>query len=174
LSDPKAHELFLDPFCGSGAIPIQRAKHFARGLVIASDNDQRAIDSLKKRVTQLGLKKRIVVRHDDALHLTRYDRGSILKIVTDPPWGHFVATQLPLEIFYQEMMTEFARILRPGGRLVLLVGTTPVLDSIIRTQQEMTQLHRYHILLSGKKATVYVLARKRPSCDLRAPAASYV
>jgi tRNA (guanine6-N2)-methyltransferase len=159
LSDPSPNELFLDPFCGSGAIPIQRAKYFPSGLVIASDKDERIVNSLKERIKDLGLRKRAVVRCDDALHLTRYGDGSIHKIVTDPPWGHFVGTEMPIQEFYCAMLREFVRMLRPDGRLVILTAETAVMNTVIEHSGQLTISKTFNILLSGKKATVYVLAR---------------
>jgi tRNA (guanine6-N2)-methyltransferase len=151
LSDPAPNELFLDPFCGSGAIPIQRAQ-FAPGLIIASDHDERKIESLKQRIKELGLRKRVVVRRDDALHLSRYKDASIHKIVTDPPWGHF--SELPVAQFYPAMLKEIARVLRPGGKLVLLTAENLSLD------ERFTLTKEFNILVSGKKAAVYVMVRR--------------
>lgn len=159
LSEPGIDELFLDPFCGSGSIPIQRAKYFPQGLVIASDNDERIVASLRDRIKELGLQKRIVVRPDDALHLIRYKDGSLHKIVTDPPWGHFVELNMPLDVFYRRMMAEFVRLLRKKGRLVLLTAQTSLTDEIIQGCVKLKLSRKYNILLSGKKASVYVLVR---------------
>lgn len=160
LSAPCAGELFLDPFCGSGAIPIQRA-NFPKGLIIASDNNQEKTDLLKQRVRELDLKKKIVVRCEDALDLGRYGAGSIHKIVTDPPWGHFETTSLPLDEFYGRMVAEFARLLVPQGRLVVVTAQTATFEaSIAKLASQLDTIHRYNILLSGKKAVVYVLVRK--------------
>lgn len=153
LSDPAPNELFLDPFCGSGVIPIQRAKFFAPGLVIASDSDATKIEALKERIKDLGLKKRVVVRRDDALQLARYEDGSIHKIVTDPPWGHFVDTDLPIEDFYRAMLAEFARVLKPDGKLVMLTAEA------IQGHEKLKLSKKFNILVSGRKASVYVLAR---------------
>lgn len=160
LSEPSPDELFLDPFCGSGAIPIQRAKFFPKGLVIASDTDEQKVASLKARIKALGLTKRVVVRRDDGLNLTRYEQGSIHKIVTDPPWGHFTQTASPIGDFYALMITEFSRVLRPGGRCVILTGETPALDNALDAiGPRLTAAQRFNILLSGKKAGVYVLIK---------------
>jgi tRNA (guanine6-N2)-methyltransferase len=152
LSDPAPRELFLDPFCGSGAIAIQRAKFFPAGLAIASDIEERKVEALKDRIKELGLRKRVVVRRDDALKLERYEPGSIHKIVTDPPWGHF--QELPAEGFYRAMLSEFARILRPGGKLVLLTAEA------LPEDERLEPLKKFNILVSGKKAAVYVIARR--------------
>ena len=160
LSDPSPDELFLDPFCGSGAIAIQRAKSFGPVLVISSDKDEQNVNSLKERVKELGLRRRIVVRCDDALHLTRYEDHSIHKIVTDPPWGHFVGTDMPIGEFYSAMLSEFVRLLRPGGRLVILTAETGTMDMAIEHCEQITISRKFNILMSGKKATVYVLDRR--------------
>ena len=159
LSEPRADELFLDPYCGSGAIPIQRA-NFPKGLIIASDSNQERIDLLRQRVKDLDLKKRIVVRCENALALNRYGAGSIHKIVTDPPWGHFEATDVPLEEFYDRMTAEFARLLAPRGRLVVVTAQTAAFEANAgKLASQLAMVKRYNILLSGKKAVVYVLVR---------------
>lgn len=161
LSEPAPDELFLDPFCGSGAIPIQRAENFPKGLVIASDFDEQKVSALKARIKALGLAKRVVVRHDDALNLTRYQPNSIHKIVTDPPWGYFAETSFPVTEFYTRMLQSFARVLRPGGRSVIVTGATPALDDALSNSSQSLQVtRRFNILLSGKKAGVYVLSKK--------------
>lgn len=160
LSEPLPDELFLDPFCGSGAIPIQRAKFFPKGLVIASDIDEQKVRSLKDRAKALNLKKRLVIRQDDALNLTRYQDGSIHKIVTDPPWGHFTQVSSPIADFYTRMLTEFARILQPGGRIVIVTGETLAFEDCLTQVSNLSLVQKFSILLSGKKAGVYVLIKE--------------
>jgi tRNA (guanine6-N2)-methyltransferase len=160
LSDPSPNELFLDPFCGSGAIPIQRAKSFPSGLVIASDKDEGRILSLKDRIKALGLQKRVVVRSDDGLKLARYEDNSIHKIVTDPPWGHFAGTDMPIEEFYRGMVSAFVRVLRPDGKLVILTAEAQAMDAAIEPCKQLTISRKLNILLSGKKASIYVLSPK--------------
>ncbi len=162
LSEPMPNELFLDPFCGSGAIPIQRAKFFPKGLVIASDIDEQRVSSLKARIKELQLTKRAVVRRADALNLERYEAGSIHKIVTDPPWGHFKEMSIPIVEFYAKMLEEFDRVLRPGGRAVIVTGETLALENNLeRFASSLILVERFNILLSGKKACVYVVNKKR-------------
>jgi 16S rRNA G966 N2-methylase RsmD len=168
LSEPSPNELFLDPFCGSGAIPIQRAKFFPKGLVIASDLDEQKVNALKVRIKGLGLTKRVVVRREDALNLTRYQQDSIHKIVTDPPWGHFTQTSAPITDFYARMLAEFVRVLCPSGRSVIVTGETLALDNNLdRLSSLLTISQRFNILLSGKKASVYVLTKRAGVVDVK-------
>lgn len=160
LSRPSHGELFLDPFCGSGAIPLQRAR-FSVGLIFASDSDQHKIDSLKLRIRKLGLQKKIIARCENALDLRRFENGSIHKIVTDPPWGHFESTQIPLDEFYDRMLAEFCRLLAPEGLLVVLTAQDAILETTIqKNASKLETLKRFNILLSGKKAAIHVLLRK--------------
>lgn len=158
LSEPLPNELFLDPFCGSGAIPIQRAKHFPKGLVIASDIDEQVVGRLKQRIKTLKLTRRVVVRNDDALNLTRYEQGAIHKIVTDPPWGHFSQLSMSPTDFYTRMLREFGRVIRPSGRTVILVGEKEVFENALDRIAKFRLDQNYKILLSGKKASIYVLS----------------
>jgi tRNA (guanine6-N2)-methyltransferase len=161
LSEPSPKELFLDPFCGSGAIPIQRAPMMPDGLIIASDIDPEKVAALKARVKTLDLTRRIVVRAGDGLDLSRYEDGSIHKIVTDPPWGHFAQTSTSIEEFYEKMMGEFVRVTRAGGLMVILTAETAALEaSLDRYSPRITLVRSYNILLSGKKARVYVAEKK--------------
>ncbi len=163
LSEPSPKELFLDPFCGSGAIPIQRARMTPDGLIIASDIDPGKVAALKARVKTLDLTRRIVVRAGDGLDLSRYEDGSIHKIVTDPPWGHFAQVSQTIGEFYEKMMSEFVRVVRPGGLIVVLTAETAALeDTLDRHSPKIAPVCSYNILLSGKKARVYVVRKKGP------------
>ncbi len=159
LAEPRPKELFLDPCAGSGAIPIVRASHFPRCLVLASDNDLQTVDRLKSRVSELGLKKGIVVRQLDALDLHRYQDESIDTVVTDPPWGAYQGLPIEQSQLYRRLLKELHRVLKPGGRLVLLLAREIDLGSLANPGFEL-QLE-LPILVSGKKATIYKLVRGR-------------
>ncbi len=83
LSDPSDKDIFLDPFCGSGVIPIQRAQNFPYTRIIASDTDTNLIKG------RLKLIKRKLhdfdVIQEDATKLKSIKNNSINKIVSDPP-----------------------------------------------------------------------------------------
>ncbi len=161
LSEPREGELVLDPFCGSGAIPLLRASRvaqFPRGLVLASDLDAAQVEKLKTRVKHADLRRRVVVRQGDARHLSRYEDGSIHKIVTDPPWGIFRELEEGPETFYREVLAELGRVLAPGGLLVILLARP---DFPLPLPITLEVVESWPILVSGKKAVVHKL-RKPP------------
>lgn len=160
LGSPRAGELFLDPFAGSGAIPIARAGDFPKALVLASDADEATVARLKERVTKLGLKKQIVVRQLDALDLARYEDGCIDSIVTDPPWGQFRGLELEPEVFYERMLAELSRVLKQAGHLVLLMGRDETFEALARAQAALEVERELPVLMSGRKATVWVFRRR--------------
>ncbi len=80
LSEPRSKDVFLDPFAGSGAIPLERTA-FPYKEIIASDKDPNAYKYLKERTNKL--KKRITVKNWDALDLEEIGNGTINKIVTN-------------------------------------------------------------------------------------------
>jgi predicted RNA methylase len=181
LSEPREGELVLDPFCGSGAIPLMRASQFPRSLILASDLDEGQVERLKLKVKQSDLRRRVVVRRGDARDLSRYDEGSIHKIITDPPWGIFKEVGAEPEAFYREALSELCRVLAPGGIMVILFARTEFFLHLVETLSAPLELLASHdILVSGRKATVYKLRkaatgrqnapRSRPSDSQQAPA----
>lgn len=154
ISEPKDQDSFIDPFCGSGAIPISRIKWPIKNQIIAGDISSEKISKLTKKIHQLGLQSRINPLTLNALNMSFIDNQSIDKIVTDPPWGHFdQITDLP--VFYKNTFTEFARILKKNGLLILLTAQKDLINELISTINNFKIIETYHILLSGKKAAIY-------------------
>jgi 16S rRNA G966 N2-methylase RsmD len=166
LSEPSPDDTLIDPFAGSGAIPLARAGLGRYKRMIASDNDRIKVEKLLKRVN--GVNTKIDVYGWDALSLDALDSGSIDKIVTDPPWGLHLGTELDLWQLYADMLREFFRILRPDGLAVILLANKDLFREILEESRDSFALvSQYDILVSGPKAAVYKL-RKLPS-HIRAP-----
>jgi tRNA G10 N-methylase Trm11 len=152
LSEPKATDVFLDPFAGHGSIPSARAQ-FPFKKIIASDKDS-SLSFLRRRESNL---QSIEIHNWDALHLP-LENNSIDTIVTDPPWGMF--NQINIEELYKNMMTEFSRVLKPKGILVLLTAQKELFEKILEEAKTNFQLEeKYNILVSGKKSSVYKIHR---------------
>lgn len=50
ISDINKDDIFWDPFCGYGSIPIERASMFPYSIIFAMDNDLEKVKKLKQRI----------------------------------------------------------------------------------------------------------------------------
>lgn len=156
LSRPGPSDVFLDPFCGYGAIPAQRAKRFPFRTLTASDLSPEAVEFTRQK---LGERPGLSVRRADALHLDLED-GSISAIVTDPPWGMYEDVGMELGRFYRRIAEEFARLLETGGRAVVLTAAKRELEEAVESVPRLALKERYDILVSGKKCRLFVLEKE--------------
>lgn len=157
LSKPNALDTFLDPFCGSGAIPIERGLYFPYKLIIAGDSDLSLVEALKNKALP---QKAFRVAQMDAITLDGIEDQSIDKIVTDPPWGFYNAEgkqEMDLDGFYVGMLEAFTRVIKPKGTIVILTARKEILEEALMKQSSLHTSKRYDILVSGKKAGAYVL-----------------
>lgn len=151
LSEPDRKDVMMDPFCGYGAVIIDRTK-MPYEKVIGIDSDRKKVFDLKRKVRKRGVE----IFSSNSLDLSRILAGSIDKIVTDPPWG--IYEKINSKAFYERMLKEFLRVLRPGGILVLLTSQkelTPELAKKIGFRIE----GNFNILVSGKKAALFKMRK---------------
>lgn len=162
LSAPKAEDVALDPFCGTGALPLARAA-WPYNMIFASDADPARIHDLKQRAKETAGKARrkarpFIPKVADALTLTPFDDGFIDTILTDPPWGLYDETPIPIDAFYARFFTAAARVLKPDGRLILLTGAPDAVDTQ-RGPSGFTTERAIDTLVNGKPATAFQLRR---------------
>jgi len=158
ISEPTANDTFLDPFSGSGSIPISRAISFPFKTVYASDKDTKLVEKIKSKARKV--RGNFIIGNWDALKLESLGNKSIDKIVTDPPWGLYGNKELNLEHFYEDMLKEFSRILKKDGLLVLLTAQKETVELLLnKFTSEFVLIKRYDTLVSGKKAGVYKIRK---------------
>jgi hypothetical protein len=154
LSNPKAGERVADPFCGYGAIPQARLRHFPPAEFFASDIDAAALARTRDKF-----------RGKTCCHVNRIDAGELGRIIppasldaviTDPPWGFHEKLPCPIEEFYTRNLAVFARLLKDGGRGVFLCGRGEEFGTA-GEKTGFTVTRNIPILLSGKKAAILVL-----------------
>lgn len=158
VSKPSPKDIVLDPFAGHGTIPLERARSFPYKEIIAVDKNNYLVSKLKQKTKVFG--KKLTVIHGDALTLKKIQDGYVDKIISDPPWGEY--EKIPnLEKFYEAMLKEFNRILKPDGIIVLLIGAKEIFEKVLQNKFTTTFLlkRKYDILVSGKKAAIYQLVK---------------
>ena len=74
-----------------------------------------------------------------------------------PNYTHDVMVQVPDEV--ADLLQELARALKPGGRVVVLTAAKDELLSAAEAVPQLTLNARYNLLVSGKKAGLFLLNR---------------
>jgi hypothetical protein len=115
-SEPASHDVFLDPFAGSGALVAVRLRSPTHRVVYNDPHPPRRLPAT------LAGRGRLVLHTEDALSLPSIRAGSVNAIVTDPPWGEHDRNLGDYAAFAAALSASFARVLRPAtGRAVVLV-----------------------------------------------------
>lgn len=183
----------VDPFCGSGTVLSEAALAGFRNL-IGSDISSKAIGDTKKNISWLrdlynidNLNLKLAVKN--VLDLSKFiKKNSVDAIVTEPflgpQRGRFSPEQISkeLEEIYSEALEEFYKVLRDGGRVVMVwpvfYGHKPInpsfsgfemLDMIpdnLKSSQYLKKNIRPTIIYGRPGQKVYreivVLQKKRP------------
>lgn len=158
LTSPKHTDVVLDPFCGYGAIPLQRSRRFPFARLYAFDNAEQPLARTREKLPRKN--PDIAVELHDALALREIlPAESVDAVITDPPWGIFQEVGMELAEFYRRMLREFEFLLRPGGKLVLLTARGEELSQAEKAAPGLVLKKEYHILVSGKKSGLYQLEK---------------
>ncbi|MDR0441980.1 MAG: methyltransferase domain-containing protein [Treponema sp.] len=156
LAHLKYGDTVLDPFCGYGSIPDAALKHFHIAKFIACDNNGEAA-----AYTAARFKKRkegeFVLHKADFLSLPALiTEKSIDVVITDPPWGLY--REIQDERFYERMFGVFAKLIKDGGRVIVLCANKEELLGAVPACFKLQG--SIPILLSGKKAAIFQFVKK--------------
>jgi len=162
LSEPQKDDIFLDPFMGSAAIPLERARLGPYHMIFAGDIIAEKVEHLKTTLKHKQWEKRrktIFPKVLDATQLNRFEDGFITRIVSDPPWGIYEGLDIQeLHRLYSSFLREAARLLSKNGRMVLLVGSgVPLPEILSNSDIHLSIIEQFSVLVSGQKALVYVI-----------------
>ncbi|MGA7760566.1 MAG: methyltransferase domain-containing protein [Candidatus Binataceae bacterium] len=152
LSQPGANDCVVDPMCGAGTILVERA-HLGRYAMLAGfDRDPDAIaaahENIGPRYRPIGLAQ------GDALRLP-LGNGAATHLVTNLPWGTKYGSHGENRRLYPRLVEEFARVVRPGGRLVMLTAERMLMREVAnRGFVRVESVRRVTIL--GAPAVIYL------------------
>jgi 23S rRNA G2445 N2-methylase RlmL len=156
LTRPADDDTFLDPMCGSGTILLERALAGRHGLILGGDNDPNALDAAKANVGRRHQPLRIEPM--DVRHLP-LEAASIDKLATNLPFGRQILTPAALPELYEAAFHEFARVVKPGGRAVLLAAFEGFWKEILPSMPQWDLKRQYRIDLLGARPSILVLNR---------------
>jgi tRNA (guanine6-N2)-methyltransferase len=150
LATPRGSGVLLDPFCGTGTIPIESKLAYPRIRAVGSDVDRAAIEAAQENAAAAAVSVELAV--SDAGRLQLPD-DAVDSVATNPPWALRVPAVAMLRSGFERFWPELARVLRPGGRAALLVPQ----DETVPPGLEVVQ--RFPVRVSGAVVDVVVLAR---------------
>jgi tRNA G10 N-methylase Trm11 len=133
LAGSGPHHRVLDPMCGAGTLLAEHllwAERF-RGAdrpVRGGDVEQAAVRAAAANLRKLG---RALLARWDATRLPLAD-ADVDRILCNPPFGKKVGEPEEVGPLYRRLLPEFDRVLRPGGRAVLLAGDQAALREAAR------------------------------------------
>lgn len=161
LSNPKDEDVVLDPFAGSGAIPIERARITKFKGIFALDKNLELAKKLRDKIKKFRSKKIQKSFFTKAKNFfeTDFDDGFFDSIITDPPWGFFEKLEYDVEIFYNKILEKSFQILKKNERLILLTALKNEFEKCVEKFNGFEIIEKYDILVSGKKCGVYVLIK---------------
>ncbi len=117
LAEARPNQVVLDPMCGAGTILAEQAE-VARARLWGGDIEWSA---LRAAVINLRRFHPAVLTRWDATRLPLAG-DSVDRIISNPPFGIQLGQSEEIGPLYRRMVPEYARVLRPGGRVVLLAA----------------------------------------------------
>jgi tRNA (guanine6-N2)-methyltransferase len=155
LSRPRPDDIVLDPMCGAGTIITERAMHSRYRLLLAGDLDRQAVSATIRNVGSRF--KPISIQRWDAGTLPLAD-GSVNAALATLPLGRHGASQ-GFAALYPRLVSEWARVVHPGGRMVLLTAERDTLEQVVADDHRLRISKRLSVVVRGLPATIFVLAR---------------
>ncbi|HXD90648.1 MAG TPA: methyltransferase domain-containing protein [Candidatus Binataceae bacterium] len=156
LSRPQSDDVVLDPFCGAGTILIERAHLERYQSLVGGDLDRGALEAAR---TNIGPRyKPIEVHSWDAAALPLPDRA-VNRIITNLPWGSKHGSHADNRRLYPRLFKEFARLIQPGGVVVMLTGETRLMGDLLRTGPLRAE-RIFRVSILGAPAAIYVCPQR--------------
>jgi 23S rRNA G2445 N2-methylase RlmL len=154
LAEVRGGHVFLDPMCGAGTI-LAEALASIRGLRPASvwggDRDRNALRTAAANLRRLGPP---LLARWDATQLPLAD-ACVDRLASNPPFGKQLGRPEEIAPLYRRMTHEYNRVLKHGGRAVLLVSDFAPLREAARDAGWRAE-RQLRVRVLGQPATISV------------------
>jgi len=146
----------LDPMCGAGtilaeAIELCNQRKTQDVLVVGGDLDPNAVFVSSQNLAHVG---RVRLARWDVRRLP-LAAESVDRVISNPPFGKQLLTPQDVVPLYAEMARQLDRVMRRGGRAVLLVAEYDPLREALRAVR-WKPLRQYRVRVQGQAAVLSV------------------
>ncbi|WP_129677395.1 THUMP domain-containing class I SAM-dependent methyltransferase [Candidatus Chloroploca sp. Khr17] len=157
LTDPEVDDVFLDPMAGAGTILVERAAAGKFAEIHGGDISGEALRAMQENLH--GVRGEIYVSRWDARKLP-LDDASVDKVAVNLPFGKQVSEEAELPGLYREVLAELVRVVRPGGRVVVLTGDYRLLETARNSAaRRLRPGPRHRVIVLGQAATICEFTR---------------
>ena len=161
LTGPNAEDVYLNLGCGSGTLLVERAALGPAARLIGCDVDPSALDCARQNVAAAGLAA-VELEAWDATALPLPDRA-VDALTVDLPFGQLVGSHAKNTDLYPRLLSEAARVARPGARLVAISHQSRLLErSVDRDVWVLDQEYRPRLpTQAGTISALIAVLRRR-------------
>jgi tRNA (guanine6-N2)-methyltransferase len=152
LSQPTELDSVLDPLCGAGTIPIERALLAPAAKILAGDIRGEAVAMARRNAQSAHVA--ITWSEWDARTLP-LATGSVTRIVTNLPFGKQMSSPDELAALYNALAEEFRRVLVPDGLLVTLTSADQLWEKTLRAHGWRI-VKKVVLVILGLPASIFV------------------
>jgi 23S rRNA G2445 N2-methylase RlmL len=153
LAAARPGELVLDPMCGAGTLLAEQLSRGGRAhppvRVLGGDLDPAALRTARANLRHFG--EPDLLRWD-AARLPLADQ-SVQVVLSNPPFGVQLGEPEEIGPLYRRLVPGLDRVLRPGGRAVLLVADVGALKDAVRGVP-WEPLRQVRLRVLGQRATI--------------------
>jgi tRNA (guanine6-N2)-methyltransferase len=156
LTRPADEDIFLDPMCGAGTILIERAQVGRYAKLEGGDIDHQAVQAT---IENFGNRHRpFEIREWDARELPFAD-GEISAIGSNLPFGKQIGSRADNQLLYPAALAEWSRVLKPGGRMVLLTSEGRLMRSALKDRPGLIFEQSIPVVIRGMPAEIFVMSK---------------
>jgi 23S rRNA G2445 N2-methylase RlmL len=156
LSRPTPRDVFLDPFCGSGTIPIERAAFGPAKAIAAGDLKAKCLGCAAADVQAAG--KPVALARWDARRLPFAD-GTFNRLVTNPPQSNPADGRPWQPGDFIPLVRECFRVLQHGGVAVWLMRHDRPIRTAVKRLPTVRRISRLVCDWKGRRCTIHVLEK---------------
>lgn len=158
LTQPKPTDKFLNLTCGSGTLLIERLMAAPARRVIGCDIDPEALQYAQANLAAAGLQG-VVELHSWDARTTNLPDASMDALCADLPFGLAVGAHVDNVELYPALLSEAARVAKPGSRFVLMTQEVTLMETLLGQSSTWKVLDTIKVTLRGLHPRIYILQR---------------